>query len=245
MSFKNGKNAFAVFELMNEILNEEKLFLSIEILRTPIYDDEHCITAVHEAGHTLCQLVEFGEFPIKVCAFSPNTHSIGYMEKQPEEFLTKEMLQSYITVILGGWAAEKIIFGEDKLTWGCNQDIGRATENAISAIQHLGFGGCPIHIQRKSSSSDEGIEYDDTTQEQIKRLIDNCLVQAETHITHNKKLLLDIASSLLNNSHLTTPDLKVIVKRNDFKLHKKSQITEMFEEELKKENIIWESQFKK
>lgn len=239
-------DANAIFEMIdenNKLLNSEKIFLSIETLRQPVYDDEHILTAVHEAGHTICQLIEFSELPVKVCAFSPNVNSEGYMEGKSKEYTTKEMIYSYITVSLGGWAAEKIIFGDDKLGTGSSHDIAVASEWASSMIQSYGFGELPIVIQRCSDNSDRGIEYSTETESQIKKIVEECLHKSENNITKNKKILLEITGELLNNPHLTSSDISQILKRNNFNLFEKEKITKIFEEELSKNNIEWKAKY--
>lgn len=242
----NSDNALAIFELNDndKLINKEKVFLSIESLRKPIYDDEHVSIAIHEAGHTICQLVEFGEYPTKVCAFSPNVNSEGYMERKSNDFVTKEALASFITVALGGFVAEKQIFGETNITTGASNDIYRASCEAAAAIQSLGFGDLPIFIQRKSVEDNLGIEYNPETDRQIQEFTQKCLAKAEDNIGKNKKLLLDIAGELLNQPHLIEDDIDKILKRNNFKLKENIRLTNLFEKQLEKEEISWTSKYK-
>lgn len=237
----DSKEAIAIFELVdyNKILNKEKIFLSIETLRKPIYDDEHVMIAVHEAGHTVCQMIEFGEIPTKVCAFSPNVNNAGYMERKSTDYATKETIESIISVLLGGWAAEKLIFGPDKIGTGASGDIETASSEAASYIQDWGFGELPIIIQRVTEAENSGIEYSEKTDNQIKSIIEKCLEKTESNLKNNKKLLLDIASELLNKSHLIDKDIKNIMKRNNFTLPNKQNITTIFENMVKEHNINW------
>jgi len=242
----DGKENIAIFEMIDENnrrLNHEKVFLSIETLRNPIYDDEHVLIAVHEAGHTICQLVEFNEIPTKICAFSPNVNSDGYMERKLKEYTTKEMVYSYITVALGGWAAEKIIFGENRMGNGAIGDISKASGEAAAAIQSWGFGDLPIVIQRNSREDNEGVEYDSNTNAQIRKIIEECLEKATNNIKKNKKLLFEISGELLNKPHLVPQDLKEILKKYNFKLHKKTKLTSIFEDEISKIGIEWKPQY--
>lgn len=236
----DAKKSIAIFEMSDEndrILNEEKLLLSIETLRTPIYDEEHVMVAVHEAGHTICQIIESGELPTKVCAFSPNVNSAGYMEKKQKECITKEMIYSYITIALGGWAAEKTIFGENKIGIGSANDISNASLEAADAIQNWGLGELPIIIQRQNCTENYGIEYTDNTDSQIKKIIETCLKKAENHIKQYKNLLLDIAGDLLNKPHLLSKDIENILKKHNFELKENDSLIDIFEKEMKNNNI--------
>ena len=233
----------AIFKLDNNCLNNEKLYLSIEDLRKPIYDDEHCIIAIHEAGHTLCQIIETGEMPIKVCAFSPNSRSKGYMERKDMSFFSKEDMLSQITIVLGGYAAEKIIFGDEKITGGSHSDISIASQEACSAVQEFGFGDLPVVSQRAAVQEDLGIVYSENIEKQIKEIINSCLKSAESYMSQNKKLLLDIASELINNVSLNSEDILKILNRNNFTLKEKHTRTEIFENEMKKNNIDFKPKY--
>ena len=240
----DSNKAIAIFTLNDsEHLNDEKLFLSIEDLRKPIYDDEHCIIAIHEAGHTICQIIATGELPLKVCAFSPNTRSKGYMERKDMSFFSKEDMLSQITVLLGGYAAEKIIFGDNKVTGGSHSDLAIASSEACSAIQEFGFGELPIVSQRMAVTEDLGILYGENIEKQIKEIISSCLKTAEQYISQHKKILLDISSELINSPSLSCDDIMKILDRNNFTLKTKDKITSIFENEMKKNNIDFKAKY--
>ena len=239
----DGKTSLATFEMIDNdtMLNQEKIFLSIETLRKPIYDDEHVVIAVHEAGHSVCQMMEFGELPTKICAFSPNVNSEGYMERKAKDYVTKEMVESMIVVALGGWAAEKLIFGSEKICAGSYSDISLASGEAACCIQSWGFGELPIVIQRPSESDNSGIVYNENTDMQIKKIIEKCLQKAESHLQKNKKILLDISGELLNKPHLLEKDIENIIKKHGLTLNTPQKLTNIFEDAIKKQNIQWKS----
>jgi cell division protease FtsH len=244
----NSEKSIASFELIdyqNE-LDPAPIFLSIDILRRPQYDNEHISIAIHEAGHTLCQMIEMREIPLKVCAFSPNSNSDGYMEQDTSDaHFDKAMLQSSMVVLLGGWASEKIILGPDRISSGSGGDISSATDHAIHAIQKLGFDEIPIHVQRKSSQHSEGIEYTDEHNELIKKMVENAKEIAEEHIQTHRQMLLEISAELLNKPHLKQSDIKEIINKYDFKLIPLPNNTDLFEQELDKAGIVWKAMYKK
>jgi cell division protease FtsH len=244
----NSEKSIASFELIdyqNE-LEPARIFLSIDILRRPQYDNEHISIAIHESGHTLCQMIEMGEIPLKVCAFSPNSNSDGYMEQDTSDaHFDKAMLKASMVVLLGGWAAEKIILGEDRISSGSGGDISSATDHAIHAIQKLGFDDLPICIQRKSAQSSEGIEYTDEHNERIKKMVENAKEIAEKHMQTHHQMLLEISAELLNKPYLKQSDIKKIINKYDFKLTPLQNNTDLFEQELDKAGIKWEAMYKK
>ncbi|MDA8164315.1 MAG: ATP-dependent zinc metalloprotease FtsH [Desulfobacteraceae bacterium] len=97
--------------------------------------------AFHESGHTLVALsVPTGEPVHKVSIIPRGVAALGYTLQLPveEKFLsTKQELRDQIAILLGGRAAEEIIFGE--ISSGAQNDLERATEIARGMVCQLGM----------------------------------------------------------------------------------------------------------
>ncbi len=97
--------------------------------------------AYHEAGHALVAvLVPHGDPVSKISIIPRSRGALGYTMQMPTEdryLLTVEELQDRIAVMLGGRAAEKVVFGT--ISTGASDDILRATELARRMVTEFGM----------------------------------------------------------------------------------------------------------
>ena len=90
------------------------------------------IVAHHEMGHALVAMVLLGSDPVhKVSIIPCGIGALGYTIQRPTEdrfLMTREELENKIAVLLGGRAAEKVIY--DHLSTGAADDLVKATDIA-------------------------------------------------------------------------------------------------------------------
>jgi cell division protease FtsH len=102
---------------------------------------EREIVAFHEMGHTLVALSLPGVDPVhKVSIIPRGVGALGYTIQRPIEdrfLMTKEELENKMAVLLGGRAAEVIVF--DHLSTGAADDLRRVTDIARSMVTHYGM----------------------------------------------------------------------------------------------------------
>lgn len=105
--------------------------------------NEHERTAVayHESGHAMvAELVPHGDPVAKVSIVPRGRGTLGYTMQMPLEdryLLTREELKDRIAVMLGGRAAEKVVF--DEISTGASDDIKRATDLARRMVTEFGM----------------------------------------------------------------------------------------------------------
>jgi len=100
--------------------------------------------AVHEAGHALAayRTASRGE-DISFVSIVPRADgTLGFVAQIPSEraLVTRREYLERLEVILGGRAAEEIVFGEDGVTGGARSDLKVATQSAIQMTTQLGLG---------------------------------------------------------------------------------------------------------
>ena len=104
-------------------------------------DEEKHIVAYHEVGHALVSALQKDSEPVQKITIVPRTMgALGYVMQTPEEekFLnTKKELQAMLVGMLGGRAAEEIVF--DTVTTGASNDIEKATSVARAMITQYGM----------------------------------------------------------------------------------------------------------
>lgn len=180
-----------------------------------ISDKEKKIVAYHESGHALVSLLTRGSDPLHKITIIPRGMAGGYTVTLPEEERTMHSLSYFLSrlpVLMGGRAAESIIFGD--ITTGAHDDLNKATALARSMVCEFGmserlgpltfgkengmvFLGRDIGEER--SYSEETAQVIDS---EIKRIIDDAYKAAKKTLTDNRDKLEMLAKRLLERETL-------------------------------------------
>ena len=169
-------------------------------------------TAYHEAGHAIIAHVLPHMDPVQQISIIPSGNALGYTLNPPKEdkySVYKNELKEKITMLLGGRAAEEIIFGD--VSGGASNDIQRATDIAKKMVTQLGMsdvlglrafgsGHGEVFLGRDFSSSQD---YSDDTaskiDNEIHAIISEAYDRAKQILTDNMEKLHFIAEFLLAN----------------------------------------------
>ncbi len=119
----------------------ERIVAGLEKKNRMLNAHERETVAYHEMGHALVALALPGTDPVhKVSIIPRGIGALGYTIQRPTEdryLMTREELENKIAVLLGGRAAEKLVFG--KLTTGAADDLAKATDIARDMITRYGM----------------------------------------------------------------------------------------------------------
>ncbi len=169
-------------------------------------------TAYHEAGHAIIAHVLPTMDPVQQISIIPSGNALGYTLNPPKEdkySVYKNELKEKISMLLGGRAAEEIIFGD--VSGGASNDIQRATDIAKKMVTQLGMsdvlglrafgsGHGEVFLGRDFSSSQD---YSDDTaakiDNEIHDIISEAYDRAKQILTENIDKLHFIAEFLLRN----------------------------------------------
>jgi Peptidase family M41/C-terminal, D2-small domain, of ClpB protein/ATPase family associated with various cellular activities (AAA) len=167
------------------------------------------LTAVHECGHAIIYILNFGLAPLQLKSNIASTSSYGFTFSH-KIHLTKELILRKIQVYLAGNIAEKLIFGDDKASTGNLTDWKEATLLAGEFIRKYGFGDksssvitTPYNNEADKLNSDINIsntEIEDIFGAQL-QLVHNLL-------SSNIKLLTSLSKTLLAESFLTPTQIQ-------------------------------------
>ena len=105
-----------------------------------IKESEKKKTAYHEAGHAILAYCMPTQDPVQQISIIPSGNALGYTLNPPAEdrySVYKQELKEKIAMLLGGRAAEEIIFGD--VSGGASNDIQRATATAKKMVTQLGM----------------------------------------------------------------------------------------------------------
>ena len=135
---KNGRNVVSQADLFEAV---EVVLVGKEKKDRIMNAEERRIVSYHEVGHALVSALQKDSEPVQKITIVPRTMgALGYVMHTPEEekFLnTKKELEAMIVGMLGGRAAEEIVF--DTVTTGASNDIEQATKVARAMITQYGM----------------------------------------------------------------------------------------------------------
>lgn len=119
---------------------KDKVLMGSERRSLMITPDEKRNTAYHEAGHTLVARKIPGTDPIHKVTIIPRGAALGVTQQLPTDdrfTQNKKFCEDSISILLGGRAAEELVFGQP--TTGAGNDIERATELARKMVCDWGM----------------------------------------------------------------------------------------------------------
>ena len=117
----------------------EKILLGAE-RHILISEDERERTAYHESGHALLGMLEPGADPVRKVSIIPRGHALGVTFQSPESDrygYDENYLRGRMTGLLGGRAAEELVFGA--VTTGAESDLEQATALARMMVGRWGM----------------------------------------------------------------------------------------------------------
>ena len=175
---------------------EVKQILNLEKLRQNKKDDLQAITAVHESGHAICCIFLMKTLPEVIYSITTNNESQGttYM-KFHWKYISRKNILNRVALLLGGFTAEKLIFGNDNLTTGSSSDIEMATTLITDMIKNSGMGNLPAQFNIKDFRTNLCI-YDDDLNELAKNWIEKAIILAENILKREETLLLKMSDYL-------------------------------------------------
>lgn len=205
------------------IQGRDKILMGIE-REDVISDDEKKVIACHEAGHALVAFFLENTDPLEKVTIIPRGRAMGATEQIPVEErhnLGRQYLLNRLAVMLGGRAAEKVMYGD--ITTGAGDDLKRATQLARQMVCQWGmseklgpatfrqgekhpFIGREITQQKDFSERTAEI-----IDEEIKGILDNMENKAIETLKDHKKELETVVDSLLENETLSREDLQKLI----------------------------------
>ena len=202
----------------------DKVLMGLERKNMTLSEEERKVVAFHESGHAISAALLPNTDPVLKVTIIPRERSMGVTQQLPEEeryLYNREYLLDRICVILGGRAAEDIVF--NTLTNGAENDLQQATRLAKKMVTDWGmserFG--PFHVggERKDVFLGEDLsrqrEYSETTareiDEEVSRILNEAYDRTKRTIEQNRKLLDSLAEQLLEKEELDAKEVMEIL----------------------------------
>ena len=215
---ENRKKVFQ-FDLIRAI---EKVMLGPERKSHLLSKKEKEITAYHEAGHALVASVLPNTDPVHKVSIVARGNAGGYTLKLPLEerrLQSKKEFIDDIAMSLGGYVAEKMIFGD--ITTGPSSDLQVATNIARAMVTRWGMSDLigPVVLGDNGGRADifsqAEKEYSETVSTkvdgEVRRIIDDGIKSAEKVLSDHKKALDSIAKKLIEVETLEQEEYEKLI----------------------------------
>lgn len=214
-----------------EYVNQKDLFEAVEQVLVGkekkdriMSQEERKIVSYHEVGHALISALQKNSEPVQKITIVPRTMgALGYVMHVPEEekyLQTEAELHDRLVSLLGGRAAEEIVFGN--VTTGAANDIEQATNIASNMITRFGMskrfglmGLATVESEylgggAKLTCSDRTAADVDT---EIMELLKTCYEEAKEMLSGNRELMDKLAAHLIEKETISGKEFMKIYRK--------------------------------
>jgi cell division protease FtsH len=178
-------------------------------------------TAYHEGGHAVVGRFSENHDPVHKVTIISRGRMGGYTRFLPEEdrhYMTRAGFEAMIASALGGWMAERLIFGD--VSTGASNDIEKATNIARSMVTTYGMSDTlgPLALGQTDGASGERVYSErvaEAIDEEVRLLIDAGMRQAQEILTRHRDVLDLLAGRLLVDETVEGDELEAIFAGDD------------------------------
>ena len=222
LAVRRGKDTVSLSELQEAV---ERVIGGLEKKNRVLNTMERARVAHHEVGHALMALsIPGGDAVHKISIIPRGIAALGYTMQLPTEdrfLMTMSELKNRIAILLGGRAAEEVIYGE--VSTGAQDDLRKATDIAKSMVKAYGMseklGQVSLERDRQSIFLQTGApqtpgDYSEQTSREIdyevRLLIDEQYERARDLIKSQEATLRHAAQVLLEKETISGEELKAL-----------------------------------
>jgi len=219
LATRRAGDAVTMADVNNAI---ERIVAGLEKRNRLLNQDERRVVAFHELGHAMVALALPGTDEVhKVSIIPRGVGALGYTIQRPTEdrfLMTRAELLNKMAILLGGRAAEQVVFNE--VSTGAADDLVRATDIARAMVLRYGMSEAlgNVAYDREQSAflqpnmmlpqnrnySEETANKIDTA---VRVLVDQALERAVNILKNNRALLDRTAEALLKTETLNQPEI--------------------------------------
>ncbi|MCR4325983.1 MAG: ATP-dependent zinc metalloprotease FtsH [Patescibacteria group bacterium] len=233
LAARENRKELAQFDLIRSI---EKVMLGPERRSHILNRKEKEITAYHEGGHALVASILPYADPVHKISIISRGRAAGYTLKLPFEDKKMQSRKEFlddIAVSLGGYAAEKMVFGD--ITTGASNDLQVLTALARNMVTRYGMsdkmGPLAFDSAQGKALFGQGVEGGEQSQEvaaqidaEVKKIVEGARKKAESILNKNRKALDAIAAKLMEVETLERDDFEKLLIAHGITPKKKQDI---------------------
>jgi cell division protease FtsH len=226
---------------------KDKVLMGAERKSAIINKKERRLTAFHEAGHALVAILLEDTDPVHKVTIVPRGRALGVTQQLPDEdryTMTRNYAINRIAVMMGGRAAEEVVFGE--ITSGAGNDIQVATNLARKMVCEWGMsdvigplryaGGDTNPFLSGGMGNGGGAPYSEDVAQKIDAELNRIIssqYQAAIDLLEQNRHLLDLMSeALLEFEVLDAEELKIMLEDENLdRIREKREASQKEEED--------------
>ena len=218
---KNGRSAVSQKDLFEAV---EVVLVGKEKKDRIMSKEERRIVSYHEVGHALVSALQKHSEPVQKITIVPRTMgALGYVMNVPEEekFLnTKKELEARLVELMGGRAAEEIVF--ETVTTGASNDIQHATNLARAMVTQYGmsekFGLMALESQENQYLTGRAVlNCGDATaaeiDKEVMKVLKDAYEAAKSLLNENRDAMDQIADFLIEKETITGKEFMKIFRK--------------------------------
>jgi hypothetical protein len=205
------------FQTQNRVVleREYEVNLKVDSLRKSLDDDRQSLVGIHEAGHIITAI-----YATEICpkhAFSKTANNEGgFTFLDLPDWKSEKLMRGQVVLTMGGYEAEKLIFGEENISSGSVADIAKATMLVNDMLKE--YGMCGESPTKKGSdsykTSETVLAYDLCKFDQkAENIINECAQTAKKILNDNYYLLLKMGKYLTQHNRIDEEMIKEMVTK--------------------------------
>jgi cell division protease FtsH len=224
LAARRNKKSIGMSEMQESM---ERIIMGPERKTRVLSEKDKLTTAYHEAGHALLHALTDNATPTHKITIIPRGRALGYVMGLPDEDVfirSKEAFEDEIVVMMGGRAAEDIIF--QQFTTGAASDLQQATSRARMMVTQFGmsdllgprtFGGgsgslfLGRDLYEQRDYSEQAAEEIDN---EVKRIVTSCYERAKKLLTEHKAKLHQLSRLLLEQETVERGTFEELMQGN-------------------------------
>lgn len=224
LAARKDKDAVGMDDLEEAV---DRIMGGLEKKNRVINPQEKKVVAYHEAGHAMVATFTPGADAVHKISIVPRgIGALGWTQQLPTEdryLMTQTELLGKIDVLLGGRAAERLVFGD--VSTGAHNDLQRATDIAMAMVTEYGMGQTlgqatyprqnrPVFLSADQSGL-AGREYSEATaarvDAEVKTILETAYERVTTLLTGHMAVLDRVAGELLEREVLDEAEFKALL----------------------------------
>ncbi len=201
----------------------DKIMMGMKRTSLILSEDEKERIAMHESGHALVAELQDETDPVEKVTIIPRGKSLGATQQLPEDErhnYSQTYLEQRIAVMMGGRAAEKLVFNE--ITTGAENDLVQATKIARKMVSNWGMSekiGNIAFRQQDGEVQQRWIQSDQYSQhlaelidDEARKILDRCFERAYNLLKEQREVLGNLAQQLLEKEVIQSDELRAILR---------------------------------
>ncbi len=186
---------------------------------TPLVDSKSKrLIAYHEIGHALVGSMVSGHDPVEKVTLIPRGQAKGLTWFTPDEdagLVTRNQLLARIAGLLGGRAAEEVIFGEDEVTTGAGNDIEKVTSLARQMVTRFGMSELGL-LAFEEDNQENYAAFDEIATKidlQVNLIVEKCHQKAQNIIRENRAMVDRLVEILIDQETIEGEEFRQLLEK--------------------------------